>query len=83
MFVCVCICAYVYVCVSVCVLLTLLLGSECARKLRDFTAYLTQLTHSRIPNGIVLWYDSVTEDGDLKWQNELNSKNQVSARVSG
>lgn len=24
----------------------------------------------------VLWYDSVTVDGELKWQNELNDKNQ-------
>ncbi|VDO48652.1 unnamed protein product [Onchocerca flexuosa] len=24
----------------------------------------------------VIWYDSVTVDGELKWQNELNDKNQ-------
>ncbi|UJR27291.1 hypothetical protein I4U23_008586 [Adineta vaga] len=27
-------------------------------------------------NSIVLWYDSVTTDGDLKWQNQLNELNQ-------
>ena len=25
----------------------------------------------------VIWYDSVTKDGKLKWQNELNSLNQA------
>jgi endo-beta-N-acetylglucosaminidase D len=24
----------------------------------------------------VIWYDSVTKEGELKWQNELNSLNR-------
>ncbi|CAF0757136.1 unnamed protein product [Adineta ricciae] len=27
-------------------------------------------------NSIVLWYDSVTKNGDLKWQNQLNELNE-------
>lgn len=26
---------------------------------------------------LVLWYDSVTVDGELKWQDKLNSKNRL------
>ncbi|XP_017067320.1 cytosolic endo-beta-N-acetylglucosaminidase [Drosophila eugracilis] len=40
-----------------------------------FVRELTNATESRVPHGRVLWYDSVTEDGKLKWQNELNSRN--------
>lgn len=43
--------------------------------LKAFTRQLTARIHDEIPNGIVLWYDSVTEDGKLAWQNEVNEKN--------
>ena len=37
---------------------------------------LTQETHNRDgPNTKVIWYDSVTHDGELNWQNALNEKN--------
>ena len=32
--------------------------------------------HQRIPNSLVIWYDSVTYKGDLAWQDELNAKNR-------
>ena len=28
------------------------------------------------PNSVIIWYDSVTIHGELKWQNQLNSLNQ-------
>ncbi|XP_043658707.1 cytosolic endo-beta-N-acetylglucosaminidase [Drosophila teissieri] len=40
-----------------------------------FVRQLTTATESRVPHGRVFWYDSVTEDGQLRWQNELNSRN--------
>lgn len=29
-----------------------------------------------IPQSYVIWYDSVTNNGELEWQNELNSSNR-------
>lgn len=44
--------------------------------LKHFIHYLTQKTHEEIPEGIILWYDSVISTGGLLWQNELNEKNE-------
>ncbi|KAJ8922923.1 hypothetical protein NQ315_001466 [Exocentrus adspersus] len=44
--------------------------------LKEFVAYLTQLLHTENPGNLVIWYDSVTEEGKLDWQNELNAKNR-------
>uniref|UniRef100_A0A8C5WDQ0 Cytosolic endo-beta-N-acetylglucosaminidase n=1 Tax=Leptobrachium leishanense TaxID=445787 RepID=A0A8C5WDQ0_9ANUR len=41
-----------------------------------FLRYLTDQLHQRIPGGLILWYDSVTHSGELKWQNELNDSNR-------
>ncbi|KAH8354662.1 hypothetical protein KR084_001203 [Drosophila pseudotakahashii] len=40
-----------------------------------FVRELTAATESRVPQGRVFWYDSVTDEGKLLWQNELNSRN--------
>lgn len=46
-------------------------------RLVEFLNLLTQYTRQYIPNGIVIWYDSVIHpSGELKWQNELNSLNK-------
>lgn len=45
--------------------------------LKYFVEYLTRITQREVPNGRVVWYDSVTRDGKLSWQNELNSKNET------
>uniref|UniRef100_A0A8C9T9V6 Cytosolic endo-beta-N-acetylglucosaminidase n=1 Tax=Scleropages formosus TaxID=113540 RepID=A0A8C9T9V6_SCLFO len=42
-----------------------------------FLRYLSDQTHERIPGSLILWYDSVLEDGKLQWQNELNDSNRV------
>ncbi|XP_077590987.1 cytosolic endo-beta-N-acetylglucosaminidase isoform X2 [Stigmatopora nigra] len=42
-----------------------------------FLRYLTNQMHQQIPGSMVIWYDSVIENGELKWQNELNQSNRV------
>ncbi|KAG7221978.1 hypothetical protein INR49_028261, partial [Caranx melampygus] len=42
-----------------------------------FLRYLSDQMHERVPSSLVLWYDSVTENGQLNWQNELNQNNRV------
>ncbi|KAJ3328180.1 hypothetical protein HDU76_010450 [Blyttiomyces sp. JEL0837] len=46
-----------------------------ALEMRDFIAYLTSEMHKQIPGSKVLWYDSVTVAGRLRWQDELNVRN--------
>lgn len=41
-----------------------------------FLRYLTDQMHERVADSLVLWYDSVTENGQLQWQNELNASNR-------
>lgn len=41
-----------------------------------FLRYLTDQLHERVPGSLVLWYDSVIDSGQLKWQNELNQSNR-------
>ena len=33
--------------------------------------------HDAIPGSKVIWYDSVTTTGELKWQNKLNEHNEL------
>lgn len=49
---------------------------ESVPMLKHFVDYLTHQTKKKIDHGRVLWYDSVTSDGKLAWQNELNFKNE-------
>ncbi|KAG4067212.1 hypothetical protein HA402_000203 [Bradysia odoriphaga] len=44
--------------------------------LKDFVDNLTFRMHQEVPDGMVLWYDSIIETGALSWQNELNNKNK-------
>ncbi|KAK4489296.1 hypothetical protein RD792_005100 [Penstemon davidsonii] len=44
--------------------------------LKEFVNHLSQTMHSSLPGSLVIWYDSVTIDGDLNWQNLLNDKNK-------
>ncbi|KAK0168238.1 hypothetical protein PV327_002062 [Microctonus hyperodae] len=45
-------------------------------RLLYFVQYLTVEIHNEIPSSEIIWYDSVTVDGNLKWQNELNDENK-------
>eukprot|EP01018_Ginkgo_biloba_P000094 Gb_18481 [translate_table: standard] len=44
--------------------------------LKHFVDHLTVSMHNSLPGSLVIWYDSVTKDGDLDWQNQLNEKNK-------
>lgn len=50
-------------------------SSRFVEKLRDATEQL-------VPHGRVFWYDSVIDDGQLNWQNELNERNVRFFRLS-
>lgn len=41
-----------------------------------FMGYITQGIHKKIQGAQIIWYDAVTADGDLSWQNELNHFNK-------
>lgn len=49
-------------------------------KLQDqlymFLSMVTSGMHASIPGSKVIWYDSVTTEGKLKWQNMLNELNR-------
>lgn len=49
--------------------------SEHVNNLIYFVKYLTERIHEEIRDSEIIWYDSVINDGKLKWQNELNSSN--------
>ncbi|KFM56630.1 Cytosolic endo-beta-N-acetylglucosaminidase, partial [Stegodyphus mimosarum] len=44
--------------------------------LKQFINVLTDMMHSFRSHSLVIWYDSVIESGDLKWQNALNEHNR-------
>ncbi|WZY73954.1 hypothetical protein YC2023_006194 [Brassica napus] len=44
--------------------------------LMEFVSHLTKVLHLSMPGALVIWYDSVTIHGDLKWQDHLNEKNK-------
>lgn len=44
--------------------------------LKEFVDHLSLTMHSSVPGSLVLWYDSVTVDGKLNWQDQLNESNK-------
>ncbi|XP_061606478.1 cytosolic endo-beta-N-acetylglucosaminidase isoform X5 [Phyllopteryx taeniolatus] len=59
------------------------LSEVAVQKTPLFLRYLTNQMHERVPGSMVLWYDSVIENGELKWQNELNQSNRFWALLKG
>ncbi|KAL0993577.1 hypothetical protein UPYG_G00109990 [Umbra pygmaea] len=53
------------------------LSETAAKNMPHFLRYLTDQMHERLPGSMILWYDSVLENGELKWQNQLNQSNSV------
>ncbi|XP_064423526.1 cytosolic endo-beta-N-acetylglucosaminidase isoform X2 [Latimeria chalumnae] len=53
------------------------LTEKSVKNVVEFLRYLTARLHQEVPGGLVLWYDSVLENGELRWQNELNQNNRV------
>lgn len=52
------------------------LSPAAVRNMPPFLQYLTARLHRQVPGGLVLWYDSVVQTGELKWQDELNGHNR-------
>ncbi|XP_043720204.1 cytosolic endo-beta-N-acetylglucosaminidase 1-like isoform X2 [Telopea speciosissima] len=44
--------------------------------MKEFLGHLTNAMHSSVPGSLVIWYDSVTINGHLKWQDKLNEYNK-------
>ncbi|KAG6458328.1 cytosolic endo-beta-N-acetylglucosaminidase [Manduca sexta] len=42
-----------------------------------FVQYLHRALHEELPAPVLVWYDSVTVQGNLNWQNGLNEKNKA------
>ena len=42
-----------------------------------FVQELTHQMHEAVHHSEVIWYDSVTCNGDLKWQDQLNKLNRL------
>ncbi|EGC29850.1 hypothetical protein DICPUDRAFT_95866 [Dictyostelium purpureum] len=53
----------------------LLQDSTIVLKYQKFLSDLTKEMHKAIPGSLVIWYDSVTQSGELKWQNALTNEN--------
>ncbi|XP_037522731.1 cytosolic endo-beta-N-acetylglucosaminidase isoform X1 [Rhipicephalus sanguineus] len=43
--------------------------------LKDLLLAIATQTHQSVPGSLIIWYDSVVNDGVLDWQSELNEKN--------
>ncbi|KAI8989437.1 glycosyl hydrolase family 85-domain-containing protein [Pilobolus umbonatus] len=48
-----------------------------ASELAKFLNYLTHQMHKEVPGSQIIWYDSMTIEGDIRWQNQLNEKNEL------
>ncbi|CAO3591409.1 unnamed protein product [Absidia cylindrospora] len=46
-----------------------------AQQLTCFLDYFRNKLHEEIPGSTLLWYDSLTEEGKIDWQSQLNEKN--------
>ncbi|KAF5752596.1 cytosolic endo-beta-N-acetylglucosaminidase-like isoform X1 [Tripterygium wilfordii] len=52
------------------------LDLELIPNLKEFVSHLTQTMHSLMPGSLVIWYDSITINGALDWQDQLNENNK-------
>lgn len=44
--------------------------------LLNFVRHLHTILHQELKDPVLIWYDSVTVEGNLNWQNALNNKNK-------
>ncbi|KAL9680649.1 hypothetical protein QQ045_018534 [Rhodiola kirilowii] len=52
------------------------LDKEQIPNLKEFVSHLIEKMHAGVANSLVIWYDSVTIDGKLSWQDQLNDNNK-------
>ncbi|CAG8517867.1 3848_t:CDS:2 [Ambispora leptoticha] len=50
-------------------------GAAHAKQLMTFLEYLKREIHRKIPGSLVIWYDSVTTEGLVQWQDRLDDAN--------
>ncbi|KAI8639429.1 endo-b-N-acetylglucosaminidase [Parasitella parasitica] len=48
-----------------------------AHELAKFLRYLSDSMHAEIPGSKVIWYDSMTNTGEINWQNQLTPSNEL------
>ncbi|XP_047107466.1 cytosolic endo-beta-N-acetylglucosaminidase isoform X1 [Schistocerca piceifrons] len=53
------------------------IAPELMGKFQKFVDLFVETLHKTVTTGEVIWYDSVTQDGKLAWQNELNIFNRI------
>lgn len=53
------------------------LSEEKIPMLKSLVGYLKERIHLEIPGGLVIWYDSITREGRLSWQNKVNQQNKM------
>lgn len=39
--------------------------------------YLKNAMHARVPGSEIIWYDSMTTNGSVQWQNNITPKNSI------
>lgn len=54
----------------------------CAHLLCSFLEYFRNKLHEEIPGSTLLWYDSLTKNGAVDWQNQLTEENLPFFKVS-
>ncbi|KAL1187903.1 Cytosolic endo-beta-N-acetylglucosaminidase 2 [Cardamine amara subsp. amara] len=52
------------------------IDEEQVSNLKEFVSHLTKVLHLSTPGALVIWYDSVTVNGNLQWQDQLNEMNK-------
>nr|XP_051198379.1 cytosolic endo-beta-N-acetylglucosaminidase 1-like isoform X2 [Lolium perenne]XP_051198382.1 cytosolic endo-beta-N-acetylglucosaminidase 1-like isoform X3 [Lolium perenne]XP_051198387.1 cytosolic endo-beta-N-acetylglucosaminidase 1-like isoform X4 [Lolium perenne] len=52
------------------------LDTQFIDNLKEFVNHLTKTMHAAVPGSLVIWYDAVTVNGDLSWQDKLNKYNK-------
>lgn len=45
-------------------------------QLLKFVKYFHRVLHAELKDPVLIWYDSITKDGELIWQNALNERNR-------
>ncbi|GAA6031108.1 hypothetical protein JCM8097_004007 [Rhodosporidiobolus ruineniae] len=58
-------------------------AKEHAEGLKEWVQYLGEKMGAEVPGGEVMWYDSVTKDGKLAWQNRINEHNYGFFKAAG
>uniref|UniRef100_UPI00398F6C3E cytosolic endo-beta-N-acetylglucosaminidase isoform X2 n=1 Tax=Pristiophorus japonicus TaxID=55135 RepID=UPI00398F6C3E len=53
------------------------LSPNAVKNMPEFLSYFRTRMQQAVPHSLVIWYDSVLDNGDLDWQNELNEHNKV------